>query len=37
MVAPIGKYTQRMLKIIKKKDGMIKQDLGDFIFVPIVE
>jgi len=37
MVAPIGKYTQRMLKIIKKKDGMIKQDLGDFIFVPMVE
>jgi len=37
MVAPIGKYTQRMLKIIKKKDGLIKQDLGDFVFVPMVE
>ena len=37
MVAPIGKYTQRMMKIIKKKDGLIKQDLGDFVFVPMVE
>jgi len=37
MVAPIGKYTQRMLKIINKKDGLIKQDLGDFVFVPMVE
>jgi protein-L-isoaspartate(D-aspartate) O-methyltransferase len=37
MVAPVGKYTQRMLKIIKKKDGLIKKELGDFVFVPMVD
>lgn len=37
MICPVGKYTQKMLKIIKKKDEIIKQELGDFVFVPMVK
>ena len=37
MIAPVGKYSQKMLKIIKKKDKIIKEDLGDFLFVPMVK
>ncbi len=36
LVAPIGNiYSQKMLKIIKKKNKIITKDLGDFIFVPL--
>src|SRR3989344_2720212 len=35
IVAPIGNYPQRMLRIIKKEDGLVKQDLGEFVFVPM--
>lgn len=36
LVAPIGSiYPQKMLKIIKKKNKLITQNLGDFIFVPL--
>lgn len=36
MIAPVGRYSQKMLKIIKKKDGIVKKELGDFVFVPMV-
>jgi protein-L-isoaspartate(D-aspartate) O-methyltransferase len=36
LVAPVGKYPQKMLKVIKKKDGLVKQELGNFVFVPMV-
>ena len=36
LVAPIGNiYSQKMLKIIKKKNKIITKDLGDFVFVPL--
>ena len=37
MIAPVGEYSQKMLKIIKKDGKIIKQELGDFIFVPMVD
>ena len=37
MIAPIGMYIQKMLKITKKKDRIIKESLGDFVFVPMVK
>ena len=37
MIAPVGEYSQKMLKITKRDDKIIKQDLGDFIFVPMVK
>jgi len=36
MIAPVGEYSQKMMKIIKKKEGLIKKELGDFVFVPMV-
>jgi len=36
LVAPVGNLSQqKMLKIIKKKGKLIKQDLGEFVFVPL--
>lgn len=37
MVVPVGEYSQKMFKIIKKEDKIIKIDLGDFLFVPMKE
>lgn len=37
MVVPVGEYSQKMFKIIKKEDHIIKIDLGDFLFVPMVK
>ena len=34
LVAPVGSYSQKMLKIIKTKQLKI-QELGDFVFVPL--
>lgn len=36
MIVPVGEYSQKLIKIIKKKDRIIKIDLGDFLFVPMV-
>jgi len=36
LVAPVGPQgEQRMIKIIKKNNRLIKEDLGSFIFVPL--
>ena len=36
LIVPIGNiYSQKMLKIIKKKNQIITKDLGDFMFVPL--
>jgi len=37
MVVPVGEYSQKLVKIIKKKDNIIKIDLGDFLFVPMIK
>lgn len=37
MIAPVGDYSQKMLKITKKNNKIIKEDLGDFLFVPMVK
>ena len=37
MIIPVGKYTQKMLKVIKRKNGLEKKDLGEFVFVPMVD
>ena len=35
LLAPVGEYQQKMLKLIKKKEGVEIQSLGDFVFVPL--
>ena len=35
LLAPVGEYQQKMLKLIKKKEGVEIQSLGDFLFVPL--
>jgi len=36
LVAPVGNiFSQKMLKIVKKKHKPIEQNLGDFMFVPL--
>ncbi len=35
LIAPIGQYTQVMIKITKIKNKIKKQELGDFQFVPL--
>src|SRR3989344_4316909 len=37
MIIPVGKYTQKMLRVIKRKNGLEKKDLGEFVFVPMVD
>ncbi len=37
MVIPVGRHHQRMLKIRKKKGLLEVQDLGSFVFVPLIE
>ncbi len=37
MIIPVGEYSQKLIKIIKKKDKIIKIDLGDFLFVPMIK
>ncbi|MFH0936136.1 MAG: protein-L-isoaspartate(D-aspartate) O-methyltransferase [Candidatus Woesearchaeota archaeon] len=34
-LAPVGLYQQKMLKLIKNKEGVEIQSLGDFLFVPL--
>jgi protein-L-isoaspartate(D-aspartate) O-methyltransferase len=35
LLAPVGEYQQKMLKLIKKKEGVEIQSMGDFLFVPL--
>jgi len=36
LVAPVGNiFSQKMLKIVKKKHKLMEQNLGDFMFVPL--
>ncbi len=35
LLTPVGLYQQKMLKLIKRKEGVEIQSLGDFLFVPL--
>ena len=35
LVAPVGSYSQEMLKITKKNNKLIKEDFGSFVFVKL--
>ncbi len=36
IVGPVGStYSQNMVRIKKKKDGVVREDLGEFLFVPL--
>lgn len=38
LVAPVGpRFSQKMIKLKKKKDKIEKESLGDFVFVPLIE
>lgn len=37
LVIPVGKESQRMLRITKRKDGFTTEDFGAFAFVPFLE
>ena len=38
LIAPVGPtYSQKMIKLKKKKDKIKTETLGDFVFVPLVE
>ena len=37
IIVPVGEYSQNMLKITKIGDNIIKQDLGNFLFVPMTK
>jgi len=38
LVAPVGPaYSQKMIKLKKKKHKLERENLGDFIFVPLIE
>ena len=36
LLAPVGEYTQKLIKLTKKGDKFIETEKGDFIFVPLV-
>lgn len=36
LLAPVGEYTQKLVKLIKKGNEFTKTEKGDFIFVPLV-
>ena len=36
LLAPIGEYTQKLIKLIKKDGKFTETEKGDFIFVPLV-
>ncbi|MBL7147432.1 MAG: protein-L-isoaspartate(D-aspartate) O-methyltransferase [Nanoarchaeota archaeon] len=35
LIAPVGSYSQIMVKITKKNNELIKENLGNFVFVPL--
>ena len=36
LLAPVGEYTQKLIKLVKKGDEFTETEKGDFIFVPLV-
>jgi protein-L-isoaspartate(D-aspartate) O-methyltransferase len=36
LLVPVGEYTQKLIKLTRKKDKFIEEEKGDFIFVPLV-
>lgn len=36
LIAPVGKSSQKMIKITRKKGKFKTEELGDFIFVPLI-
>jgi protein-L-isoaspartate(D-aspartate) O-methyltransferase len=36
LLAPVGKYTQKLIKLVKKDGKFTETEKGDFIFVPLV-
>src|SRR3989344_4304712 len=36
LLAPVGEYMQKLVKITRKKDRFTETEKGDFIFVPLV-
>ncbi len=36
LLAPVGEYTQKLIKLTKKKNKFAKTENGDFIFVPLI-
>jgi len=36
LLAPVGEYMQKLIKITRKKDKFTETEKGDFIFVPLV-
>jgi protein-L-isoaspartate(D-aspartate) O-methyltransferase len=36
LLAPVGEYTQKLIKLTKKEDKFTETEKGDFIFVPLV-
>jgi protein-L-isoaspartate(D-aspartate) O-methyltransferase len=37
LLAPVGEYTQKLMKLIRRGDKFIETEKGDFIFVPLVK
>lgn len=37
LLAPVGDYTQKLIKLVREKDKFTKTIHGDFIFVPLVD
>ncbi len=36
LLAPVGKYVQKLIKLRRKKNKFIETENGDFVFVPLV-
>ncbi|MFA5791849.1 MAG: protein-L-isoaspartate(D-aspartate) O-methyltransferase [Candidatus Paceibacterota bacterium] len=36
LLAPVGEYVQKLLKLTKQNDKFVETEKGDFIFVPLV-
>ena len=36
LLAPVGEYTQKLIKLTKKKNKFTETEYGDFIFVPLI-
>ncbi|MFA6896650.1 MAG: protein-L-isoaspartate(D-aspartate) O-methyltransferase [Candidatus Paceibacterota bacterium] len=36
LLAPVGEYVQKLIKLEKKKDRFIETEKGDFVFVPLL-
>ena len=36
LLAPVGEYTQKLIKLVKKGSNFLETEKGDFVFVPLV-